>query len=221
MRDFLEDLGKRLGETAETVTNKAGEAIEIQKLKSQIRGLARGNAVDLMELGRTIYDRYKAGEEVEEGAAALCEAIVERENSMEEYEKKIAIIRGSHECPSCGKMVAKDMLFCPYCGEKADFGEEESENESGPDYAEQMKSKMADAAQDVAEKAEKAAEKVDDLAHKAAEKTGEAAGKAADATGEFAEKAAEKIGNAAEKAAEKIMPKDTEETASGEETAEE
>ena len=66
MRDFFEDLGKRLGETAETVTSKAGDAIEIQRIKGQIRGLARGNAVDLMELGRTIYDRYKEGGEVEE-----------------------------------------------------------------------------------------------------------------------------------------------------------
>ena len=68
MKDFFEDLGKRLGETAETMTNKAGEAIEIQRLKSQSRSLARGNAVDLMELGKMIYDRYKSGETVEEAA---------------------------------------------------------------------------------------------------------------------------------------------------------
>ena len=35
MKDFFEDLGKRIGETAETMTNKAGEAIEIQRLKGQ------------------------------------------------------------------------------------------------------------------------------------------------------------------------------------------
>ena len=44
MKDFFEDLGKRLSETAEAVTAKAGDAIEIQKLKAQIRELARGNA---------------------------------------------------------------------------------------------------------------------------------------------------------------------------------
>ena len=36
MKDFFEDLGKRLSETAEAVTAKAGDAIEIQKLKAQI-----------------------------------------------------------------------------------------------------------------------------------------------------------------------------------------
>ena len=72
-----------------------GDAIEIQRLKSQVRNLARGNAVDLMELGRTIYDRYKAGEEVEESTKALCDAIKDREASMGEYEKKIAKIKGA------------------------------------------------------------------------------------------------------------------------------
>ena len=75
---------------------------------------------DLMELGRTIYDRYKAGEEVEESAKALCDAIRNREESIGEYEKKIAEIKGASECPKCGKMVAKEMAYCPYCGEKID-----------------------------------------------------------------------------------------------------
>ena len=68
MRNFLEDLGKRLGETAESVTNKAGEAMEIQKLKSQIRTLERENDSDLAELGLAIYDQFKSGTEVGEEA---------------------------------------------------------------------------------------------------------------------------------------------------------
>lgn len=120
MKDFWEDLGKRIGETAESVTSMAGDAIEIQRMKSQMRSLARGNAVDLMELGHTIYDRYKAGDEVEEGVKALCDAIRDREESISEYEKKIAEIKGASECPNCGKMVGREMAFCPYCGEKID-----------------------------------------------------------------------------------------------------
>ena len=90
MKDFFEDLGKRLGETAETVTNKAGEAIEIQRLKGKVRRLARENAVDLMEMGRMIYDSYTAGGEVSEEAEPLCRAISSREAGMKKYNKKIA-----------------------------------------------------------------------------------------------------------------------------------
>lgn len=202
MKDFFEDLGKRLGETAETMSNKAGDAIEIQKLKSQIRSLARGNAVDLMELGKTIYDRFKAGEEVEESAKGLCEAIQNREASMENYEKKIARIKGASECGNCGKMVARDMSFCPYCGEKidtaiydAEVAEEDFEEEG---YADVVREKAADAAEMVAEKADEAAKKAGDMAEKAAQKTGDMAEKAADRLNE----AAEKIKNTPEDAGE-------------------
>lgn len=213
MKDFFEDLGKRIGETAETMTNMAGEAIEIQRLKSQIRTLARGNAVDLMELGKSIYDRYKAGEEVEESAQGLCDAIKDRETTIGEYEKKISKIKGASECSKCGKMVGKDMAFCPYCGEKVGSADEteyetaESEaaaDEAADDYMGQVKEKMADAAEKAADKADAAAKKVSDMAEKAAAKTGDIAGKAAEKTGEMAEKAAEKINEAAEKVSGKL-----------------
>ena len=33
MKSFFEDLGKKIGETTETVTSKAGEMMEIQRLR--------------------------------------------------------------------------------------------------------------------------------------------------------------------------------------------
>lgn len=205
MRDFLEDLGKRLGETAETMTNKAGEAIEIQKLKSQIRSLARGNAVDLVELGRTIYDRYKNGEEVDENAQSLCESIQKRELSIEGYEKKIARLKGASECIRCGRMVAKDMAFCPYCGEKIETSVyEETEVDEETNYADAVKEKVVDATEKAAGKADEAAKMTADFADEAAKKTSDFAEKAAKKTGDMAEKAAQKVSEAAEKAADKL-----------------
>ena len=119
MRSFLEDLGKRLGETAETVTNKAGEAVEIQKLKNQIRSLERENDDDLAELGLAVSDQFKDGAELGEEAAGLCEAIQSREESIAEYLQKISDIKGDYECEECGKTLGKGMAYCPYCGAKA------------------------------------------------------------------------------------------------------
>ena len=118
MRNFLEDLGKRLGETAESVTNKAGEAMEIQKLKSQIRTLERENDSDLAELGLAVYDQFKSGTEVGEEAAGLCEAIQSREESIAECLQKISDVKGDSQCEDCGKTVGKGMAYCPFCGHK-------------------------------------------------------------------------------------------------------
>ncbi len=212
MRDFFEDLGKRLGETAETVTSKAGDAIEIQRLKGQIRGLARENAADLIELGRTIYDRYKAGGEVEEAARTLCDAVSDREGTIGEYEKKIARIRGASECAGCGRKVPKEMSYCPYCGEKvtvcdADACEVPAGEDVAEVYADSVKDKVADAVGNMAEKAEEAAKKAGSMAQKAADKTGGVIDRAADKAEEMAKKAADKVSEAADKAAEKFNQK--------------
>ena len=214
MKDFFENFGKRFGETAEMVTNKAGEMIEIQRVKSQIRDLARENAVDMMELGKAVYERYKSGEELDDSTAQICDSIKEREKEIEKYERKIAVLKGSAACVKCGRMVSEDMAYCPYCGEKMEARDMEEATE---EYAEKVKEKAADVAEaakkigEAAQKAaykteevlEKAADKTTQAVHKAAEKTTEAVHKAADKAEETAHKSADKAEEAAHRSAEK------------------
>lgn len=179
MRNFLEDLGKRLGETAESVTNKVGEEMEIQKLKSQIRTLERENDNDLAELGLAIYDQFKSGTEVGEEAEGLCEAIQSREESIAECLQKISDVRGDSQCDECGKTVGKGMAYCPFCGHKMPEIPEEEEDivEDVEEAAEEAVDAAAETVEDAVEKAEEAAaevvetvaEKVEDAAEKAEE----------------------------------------------------
>lgn len=171
MRNFLEDLGKRLGETAESVTNKAGEAMEIQKLKSQIRTLERENDSDLAELGLAVYDQFKSGTEVGEEAAGLCEAIQSREESIAECLQKISDVKGDSQCEECGKTVGKGMAYCPFCGHKMP----EIIEEAAEDFAEAAEEKVEDAAEAVEEAVETAAEKAEEVVEAAAGKVEEAA----------------------------------------------
>ena len=196
MRTFFEDLGKRLGETAETVTNKAGEAMEIQKLKSQIRTLERGNEEDLIELGRIMYAKFEDGESLGEEASGLCEAIQSREESIAEYQQKISDVKGDVKCGDCGKTVAKDMPYCPYCGTKMP----EVVEAEAVDYAEAAKEAAESAMDAAAEAAEKAAEVVGDAVEQAAEKAEDIA----EDIGEGVEQAAEAVKEKVEEAAEKL-----------------
>lgn len=188
MRNFLEDLGKRLGETAESVTNKAGEAMEIQKLKSQIRTLERENDSDLAELGLAVYDQFKSGTEVGEEAAGLCEAIQSREESIAECLQKISDVKGDSQCEDCGKIVGKGMAYCPFCGHKM------------PEIVEEAAEDVAEAAEAVGEAAEAAAEKTEEAVEEAAEAVAEKVGEAADAVAEKAEDIAEAAAEHAEEA---------------------
>ena len=118
MNSFFEDLGKKISETTETVTSKAEEMMEIQRLKGQIRTLERGNDADLLAMGRFLYEKYQAGEVMEEEVQTLCEKIDQRTESMEKHQAKIETIKGTTSCTNCGKQVAKEMAYCPYCGAK-------------------------------------------------------------------------------------------------------
>ena len=220
MRTFWEDLSKRIGETAESVSNKAGEAVEIQKLKSQIRALERGTEEDLIDLGRMVYEYFEAGNLVGSEAEGLCEAIRSRKQSIEDYEKRIIAVRGEFSCKNCGKTISNKMAYCTYCGEKMEAeATAEDENRQAKDaeadvidYADVMRAKAEEAADTVkakageaAEKAanavENAAEKVDDLAKKATDKVEDFGGRTADKVEDFGGRTADKVEDLAEKAA--------------------
>ncbi len=216
MRTFWEDLSKRIGETAESVSNKAGEAVEIQKLKSQIRALERGTEEDLIDLGRMVYEYFEAGNLVGSEAEGLCEAIRSRKQSIEDYEKRIIAVRGEFSCKNCGKTISNKMAYCPYCGEKMEAeAAAEDENRQAKDAeadvmrakaeeaADAVKAKAGEAAEKAANAVENAAEKVDDLAKKATDKVEDFGGRTADKVEDLAEKAAVTVENAAEKTVEK------------------
>ena len=205
MKSFFEDLGRKIGETAETVTNKAGEAVEVQRLRNQIRALERGNERDYAELGKMVYNHYKDGEVVDSEAIGICDAIQNREESIGKYEQQISEVKGDVTCGGCGKSVAKDMAFCPHCGSKVP---EQAAAEEG-DYADAVKEKVVDMAEKVKEKAEAAAETVKEKAESTVEAMKEKAGTTAenvrDKTEEAADTAKEKTEDAADTVKERTV----------------
>jgi hypothetical protein len=188
MGTFFEDLGKKIGETAETVTNRAGEVVEVQKIKNQIRVLERGNESAYIALGQIIYRHYKNSEFVDSEAIGICEAIQNREESIEKYEQQISKVRGDVKCSNCGKSVAKEMAFCPYCGEK--FPESSGEE---ADCAKEAKEHIVDVTEKAEEKTEAAAEQVKEKASDAADKVKEEVSDAADTVSEKVTDVGEKI----------------------------
>ena len=138
MRDFFEDLGKRLGETAESLTNRASEVVEVQRIRGQIRALDRNNERDYRDIGRMIYEKYKNGEVIDTEMVCICEEI-----------EMIADSKGTTVCPNCHANLTPDMAYCPQCGEKVPEEEEEPEEEAAETEAE--------VAEETAEEAETAA----------------------------------------------------------------
>ena len=89
MADFFEDLGKKITEVADDLGRKAGDTIETQKLKSQIRSLRRANERDYLDIGRMVYEKFQDGELFWTDFITICEAIEKRDEEIEKKETEL------------------------------------------------------------------------------------------------------------------------------------
>lgn len=123
MADFLgnlSNLGKIITEKAEVVSKKTEEAVEIQKIKSQIRVMERNNERDFQDIGKMIYEQFKKGKPVDTEFVELCEVIEDREESIDAYNKQVADIKGKEICQNCKEPLDADVVYCPKCGTKVE-----------------------------------------------------------------------------------------------------
>ncbi len=120
LKENLGNLGKTLSDTAEVVSKKTKDEVEVQKIKSQIRGMERSNERDFQDIGKMIYDKFKKGEVIDTAFVELCEAIEGREEAIEESNKLIADLKGLDVCQNCKEHVSADVVFCPKCGTKVE-----------------------------------------------------------------------------------------------------
>ena len=93
MADFFDGFGKRVADVASDLGKKAGDTIEVQKLKSEIRFLKRGNQRDFVDIGKAIYEKFTKNEIQDMDMIALCEANEKRDEQIEKYEEQIVRIK--------------------------------------------------------------------------------------------------------------------------------
>lgn len=138
----LEELKKKVSETAEVVTKKTGEVVSdvakkteqtvsIQKIKNQIRVMEKNNDRDYKDIGKMVYEKYQKEELIAPEYLELCEAIEERESSIENFKRDIAELKGLDICPNCKDHVEVGAAYCSKCGAKLaeSIFEDEDEDE--------------------------------------------------------------------------------------------
>jgi len=89
MSEFFDGLGKKISGAADTIGHKTEDFIAIQGLKSQKHKAQEKANKDLIELGKIVHAKYKAGVEIAEEAKPLCEDIDTQRGVIEDLNKKI------------------------------------------------------------------------------------------------------------------------------------
>ncbi len=83
----------KLGSIAKDMTEKAGEAVEITKLKAKVS--KEKNAIEevLQKIGGHYLDKFTAGEELDEAVMAMCREIDGHNKAIEDLMGQIAAVK--------------------------------------------------------------------------------------------------------------------------------
>ncbi|MFD1884608.1 zinc ribbon domain-containing protein [Paenibacillus wenxiniae] len=136
---------QRLKSGAGKATERAQNAVEVNRMNGHIVDIEREIGVHYMRMGEVFYEGYRAGDMsiAEEEMTELCKACDLLNEEIEEIRTRIAILKNERIC-ECGTVVALDANFCPNCGRKMEklptprsereaTGERESSYENGLD----------------------------------------------------------------------------------------
>lgn len=122
---FLDEFGKKITKTSQSVAKKAKDAAEIGNLKLQIKEEERALRGIYAELGEKYYVLHS-----EDPEAAMAETVEKASTAKRKIgilEDHIAKIENERICPNCSSKLPDAGMFCPACGEK--YPEQETEEE--------------------------------------------------------------------------------------------
>lgn len=114
--DFFSKLGSKITDTTDKVSQKAKDAVELTKLKSQISSEENRIQAAFLEIGKKFFE--KNASEVSEEFVEDFNIINEAKAKIEAITREIMDIKGTYNCPNCGTEVATSAAFCANCGSK-------------------------------------------------------------------------------------------------------
>ncbi|MEG0873332.1 MAG: zinc ribbon domain-containing protein [Clostridia bacterium] len=118
----VEEISKKVGKTAtdtyNTVADKSGKLIEETKLKFNVNDKELEIDEIYQIMGKTVYDAYKAGDDVGKVFTKECKKVDKELKEINEMKKKILYNKDLRECFNCGEIIAVNSTFCQNCGEK-------------------------------------------------------------------------------------------------------
>ena len=93
MQDFFNKAGKAAKNTASKAADKAGDLVEIGKLKTKINSAKSEISATEKKIGKYYFDQYMEGVAVDGAVGAMCEDIKEQMDLITELEEKIAEVK--------------------------------------------------------------------------------------------------------------------------------
>ena len=114
----ISDFKETISSVAESVKNKSSEIFESTKIRFALSDAESEVSKLMREIGKSVYEAYKNGQEPSETIHENCEAIDAKYKEIEEMRSKLRVYKNVSVCPQCGAEISSESAFCSKCGVK-------------------------------------------------------------------------------------------------------
>ncbi len=114
----VEEILCKAKDIADAAGKKTGELMSLTKLKFEAAETARTIELKMEKIGRIVYESHISGENCDAALETLFVDVAALEEKADDLADRIAELRRTKTCASCGKNNRADAAFCQNCGEK-------------------------------------------------------------------------------------------------------
>jgi len=114
----FEDVFVKAKKTIEKAGEKAGQALDIQKLKISAAELRYKINKDYARLGKAVYLSSQDGKNREGEREPIIAEIKRKSEALAELAQQICEAEGKTRCSACGYVNHPPAVFCSICGKK-------------------------------------------------------------------------------------------------------
>ena len=120
--DKVTELSKKAYEGTEkaykAVADKSGKLIKETQMRVKTNDKEGDIETMYYEMGKTVYDMYKKGEDVGDVFKKTCKKIDKLDKEIQEMETHMLYLRNLRKCSNCLETIEIENKYCPKCGDK-------------------------------------------------------------------------------------------------------
>lgn len=125
--DILNEFIDKAKVALDVAVKATEEAVDTGKQKLSIASLESKLSKDYKALGEAFYAFKVDGTIDDSEVDRLIDSINEKKVKIAELREEIRKAKADRICPNCGTAVEKNILFCPFCGQKLEFKKDSKE----------------------------------------------------------------------------------------------
>ena len=123
---LFEDVVVNAKSAVSVVGKKAGQIVDISKLRFNAADINNEISKRFESLGRVVYDAEKTENNSSELVSECVKAIDDLYDQLDAINEQIAVLKNRVKCKSCGFENAQDAIYCNKCGTKLAGDEEQA-----------------------------------------------------------------------------------------------